>query len=370
MGSEGTAPAMLNAFIQWQEERLARAEDRHRRIEPLAFGPEFLGLDPHTHNSLAAIEEYSQRQWADTTRFFAPAPNRDFQFDGRSLTFTTPFEEESAANGTVHCQVHEAARPGQAVLIVPHWNSDGTEYDLYCKYLARLGITAACITLPYHGRRCSEGQISGSAMISANLGRTIRACRQAVVEAATAVEWLAQRGHSRIGLVGVSLGTSLATVVAAHDPRISSLALVSLASDFGQVIWDCRPTRHIRAALDGAITCEQLNSALSLFSPIHYVSKLAAHSTAVLGISGRQDQVFAPPLTHRLLDALERAGVRHEHKSLACGHYTLGTFPFNVILGRAIQRFMHHEFENGGPTSHSLPWPIGGRPGGKERSAA
>jgi len=88
-----------------------------------------------------------------------------------------------------------------------------------------------------------------------------------------------------------------------------------------------------------------------------------------MGISGRQDQVFAPPLTDRLLNAFADAGVRHEHKSLACGHYTLGTFPFNVILGRAIQRFMQHEFDTG-PASHSLPWPIGGRPGGKERSAA
>ena len=370
MGLEVSASAMLNAFIQWQEERLARAEDRHRRIEPLAFGAEFLGLDPRTDNSLTALEKYSQRQWADTKRFFGPAPNRDFQFDGRTLAFITPFDEESPCNRTVHCQVYEAAKPGHAVLIIPHWNSDGTEYDLYCKYLARRGITAACITLPYHGRRCPEGQTSGSAMISANLGRTIRTCRQAVVEAATTVEWLARRGHSHIGLVGVSLGTSLATVVAAHDPRISAMALVSLASDFGQVIWNCRPTRHIRAALDGAITCEQLNSALSLFSPIHYLSNLATNGTAVLGISGRQDQVFAPPLTHRLLDALESAGVRHEHKSLACGHYTLGTFPFNLILGRAIQRFMNHEFNEGRPTSHNLPWPSGGRAGGKERSAA
>ena len=370
MGPEGSASAMLNAFIQWQEERLARAEDRHRRIEPLAFGPEFLGLDPRTHNSLAALEEYSEQQRADTTRFFAPDPNRDFQFDGHSLTFSTPIEEEFCENRTVHCHVDEASKPGQAVLIIPHWNSDGTEYDLYCKYLARLGMTAACITLPYHGQRCPEGQISGSGMISSNLGRTLRTCRQGVLEAATIIEWLARRGHSHIGLVGVSLGTSLATVVAAHDRRISALSLVSLASDFGEVIWNCRPTRHIRASLDGAMTCEQLNSALSLFSPIHYVSKLAANGTAVLGISGRQDQVFAPPLTNRLLNAFAGAGVRHEHKSLACGHYTLGTFPFNVILGRAIQRFMQHEFDNAGPASHSLPWPIGGRPGGKERSAA
>ncbi len=370
MGPEGSASAMLNAFIQWQEERLARAEDRHRRIEPLAFGPEFLGLDPQTDNSLAAIEQFCQRQWANTSDFFAPTPNRDFQFDGQSLTFITPTEEEFRENRTVHCHVYEASKPGRAVLIIPHWNSDGTEYDLYCKYLARLGITAACMTLPYHGRRCPAGVISGSAMISANLGRTIRTCRQGVLEAATIIEWLAQRGHSHIGLVGVSLGTSLATVVAAHDPRVSALSLVSLASDFGEVIWNCRPTRHIRAALDGAMTCGQLNSALSLFSPIHYVSRLAANGTAVLGISGRQDQVFAPPLTQRLLNAFADAGVRHEHKSLACGHYTLGTFPFNVILGRAIQRFMQHEFDTGGPTSHSLPWPIGGRPGGKERSAA
>lgn len=362
---------MLNAFIQWQEERLARAEDRHRRVEPLAFGPEFLGLDPVADNSLAAIEKYCQNQWADTSRFFAPAPDRDFQFEGQSLTFTTPFEEQCDNNRTVHCQIYEASKPGQAVLLIPHWNSDGTEYELYCRYLARLGITAACITLPYHGRRCAEGQSSGSAMISANLGRTIRGCRQAIVEAGTTIEWLLQRGHSRIGLIGVSLGTSLATVLAAHDPRISALALVSLASDFGQVVWKCRPTRHIREAMEGSLSCEQLDRVWSLFSPIHYLSKLAAHGTGVLGISGKYDQVFAPNLSHRLLDAFAQAGVRHEHKSLACAHYTLGTFPFSFILGRAIQRFMRHELsENRASAPDRLPWPIGNGSGGKKRSAA
>lgn len=370
MGSEGLNSAMLSAFIQWQEERLARAEDRHRRIEPLAFGPEFLGLDPAADNSLASIDQYSQRQWSDTAQFFAAAPTSSFQFDGHSLTFATPFEEESAPNRTVHCAVYEASKPGPAILLIPHWNSEGTEYDLYCRYLARTGITAVCMTLPHHGSRCAEGQTSGAAMISANLGRTIRSCRQAIVEASTIVEWLVQRGHRRIGMVGVSLGTSLASVVAAHDPRISALSLVSLASDFGQVVWNCRPTRHIRAAMDGAITLEQLDRVWSLFSPIQYVSKLAANGTAVLGISGRQDQVFAPPLGRRLLDALSRAGVRHEHKSLACGHYTLGAFPFNVILGRAIQQFMARELTGARLTTpHHGPWPIGGS-NGKERSAA
>ena len=45
-------------------------------------------------------------------------------------------------------------------------------------------------------------------MVSANLGLTIRSCRQAVLEGRMVLDWLTQRGHQRIGVLGVSLGTA------------------------------------------------------------------------------------------------------------------------------------------------------------------
>ena len=127
------------------------------------------------------------------------------------------------------------------------------------------------MSLPYHDQRRPESQKLAAFMVSANLGRTIRSCRQAVLEARLAVMWLERQGYKRIGVVGSSLGSSIASIVAAHDSRVRVAALVMTAGHFGEVVWTGLATQHIRLALDGRLTLAQLNQVWSLISPISYV---------------------------------------------------------------------------------------------------
>jgi pimeloyl-ACP methyl ester carboxylesterase len=180
-------------------------------------------------------------------------------------------------------------------------------------------------------------------MVSANLGLTIRSCRQAVLEARLALDWLQTRGYRRIALIGASLGTAIGSVVASHDSRINAVALLSLASDFGQVVWTSRATRHIRQAIEEDLTAEQLAEIWSLFSPIHYVHSLAAQNIPVFAVSGREDAVFQPHLTEELLRAYRTHGVRYERQVLPCGHYTMGSPPFSYLMLWSLQRFLKRE---------------------------
>src|SRR5205814_6616446 len=66
----------------------------------------------------------------------------------------------------------------------------------------------------------SSDVCSSDLIVSANIARTIQVCRQAVLDARRAVAWLALQGYERIGILGTSLGSCLAMLTSAHEPRI------------------------------------------------------------------------------------------------------------------------------------------------------
>src|SRR5260370_711582 len=60
--------------------------------------------------------------------------------------------------------------------------------------------------------------------VSANIGRTMDACRQAVLDVRCCLDWLQQQGYERLGITGTSLGSCYAFLAAAHDSRIQVAA--------------------------------------------------------------------------------------------------------------------------------------------------
>ena len=81
----------------------------------------------------------------------------------------------------------------------------------------RMGISALRLSKPYHDiRRPAELERSDYA-VSANIGRTISACRQAVVDIRCCLDWLEEQGYEHFGVLGTSLGSCYAFLASAHD---------------------------------------------------------------------------------------------------------------------------------------------------------
>jgi pimeloyl-ACP methyl ester carboxylesterase len=331
----------LKAYIRWREQTLAGQGDPHKVVDPMEFGLETLIADGQTSDPLAALADYSHRHLAESERYFgAEESGAKFLHHNNELFFASPIVTETLENNLVTCRLFETSRRERAVVLFPHWNAAGADYDGFARLLRLLGITVLRMTLPYHeGRRPGSDRMD-RLMVSANLGRTIRSCRQAILEGRLAIGWLRRRGYDRIGVVGSSLGSSIASIVAAHDQRVRALALLFAASDFGEVVWTGRATRHIRKALDGRLTQTQLSEVWSLISPVSYVPRLRNNDVPTLIVSGREDEVFRPYLTERFVEALREHSVPHWWKVWPCGHYTMGTFPFNASVLTTVARFL------------------------------
>src|SRR5215216_100365 len=361
---------MLRQVIHSWERKLSQ-RDLNRMMIPFEWGTEFLDDYTATDDSLPGaggsngpcddprqtIFDYSERAIVSSNRFFdPPAEATDFSFDGQWLSFPsfvhTPYENSNTAfaryfpvpapagdlNGSLGQQVERAR--GRAVIVLPQWNADIESHVGLCRLLNRVGLAALRLSLPYHDRRTPEGLIRADYMVSANVGRTLQACRQAVLDLRGAIDWLVAQGYDRIGITGTSIGSCIAFLAFVHDERLSVGAYNHVSSYFGDVVWEGISTAHVRRGLETALTREEVRQAWLAISPNSYISLLTRNPRRGLFLSARYDLSFPPGLSRLLFEECDRHGLNYDRTLVPWGHYTTGKTPFKYYVGYAIVNYL------------------------------
>jgi dienelactone hydrolase len=176
-------------------------------------------------------------------------------------------------------------------------------------------------------------------IVSANVGRTLAVCRQAVVDARRAVMWLAARGYERIGILGTSLGSCLSMLTAAHEPLVRAAALNHVSPLFADVVWGGLSTEHVRAGLEGHISLDDLRRLWLPISPQPHLARM--HCTPTLLVYARYDLTFPVALSRRLIRDFRDMRLPHQVVVLPCGHYSTGVSPFKWLDGYVLTKFLH-----------------------------
>ena len=331
---------MLARFFHAWERRLV-AVDTDRVVRPFEWGLDWLdGFAPGSRDPARALERWTSQMVSDTA-WFGTAPCRDYVLADAQLTFSSQVQTPHGENNTVRARYFPAAQqPGsrRATLVLPQWNSDAGGHVGLCQLLARVGISALRLSLPYHDARMPPELQRADYIVSANIGRTLQVNRQAVLDARRAIAWLADRGYERIGILGTSLGSCLAMLTAAHEPLIKTAALNHISPYFADVVWEGLSTAHVRAGLDGAIDLDLLRRLWLPISPHPYISRL--RDIPALLVYARYDLSFPVRLSRQLIGDFKRHGIRHEVTVLPCGHYTTGKAPFKWLDGYTLVQFL------------------------------
>ena len=196
------------------------------------------------------------------------------------------------------------------------------------------------LSLPYHHHRKPAHLERAEYLVSSNIGRTLTAIRQAVLDARRAADWLLSRGYKRIGIVGTSVGSCIGFLAFTHDERFSTGAFIHVSSLFADVVWKGLSTKHVRQSLESATSLDQLRSLWLPISPHPFAERLRGTTRKILMVSGRYDPTFLPELSQQIYAELDRCGIPYERVWLPCGHYTMGKFPFSWLAGYQVVRFL------------------------------
>ena len=187
---------MIARFFHAWERRLV-AVDTNRLVRPFEWGLEWVdgtmarNTDPARH-----LEQWATRTLSDST-WFSTSPCHDYELRDNRLTFPSQIETPHSENNTVHTRYFPAdQRSGhrRATLVLPQWNGDADAHVGLCRLLARVGISALRLSLPYHDARMPAELQRADYIMSPNIGRTLQVNRQAVLDARRAIAWLARAG--------------------------------------------------------------------------------------------------------------------------------------------------------------------------------
>jgi dienelactone hydrolase len=331
---------MIERFFHRWEQRLADISKDDRVRRPFEWGLDWMGAnggDPMT-----AMRTWIDGVMADTDAFFTPSPTRDYTFESGQLTFPSAHDTPHRENNVVHARFfparHKPGAPRRAVVVLPQWNSDAGGHVGLSQLLARVGVSALRISLPYHDRRMPPELTRADYIVSSNIARTVQVCRQAVLDVRRAVWWLRDQGYDRIGLLGTSLGSCLAMLTASHEPLVRAQALNHVSPFFADVVWRGVSTAHVRAALDGHITLDALRELWRPISPWSYLDR--HHGRKTLLVYAKYDLTFPVDLSQVLIDEFRRRRIPVEVAMLPCGHYTTGQAPFKFLDGYYLARFL------------------------------
>jgi hypothetical protein len=330
-------------FFGYDTPKDFRLEERHPMLFPTNVRPETLDRDARLKN-LAAQGKVPRAQF---------------------LRFTSPERTPYAENDLVNARWYPAdpkkqeGKRKQAMIVMPQWNADAFSHNALCSLFNRFGISALRLSKPYHDiRRPSELERSDYA-VSANIGRTLSAVRQAVVDIRCCLDWLEGQGYEQFGVLGTSLGSAYGFLASAHDRRLRVNAFNHASAAVGDVVWAGQSTRHIRQALEEAgLTQDRVRALWAGASPVNYYAKFAGHSSRdprtgnaaefakkVLLIYAQYDLTFPLEYSLQVVKSFHEHGIDFERRVLPCGHYTTGETPFQYIDGWFLGSFVYRAFK-------------------------
>lgn len=339
---------MLGSIIRAQERRRA-TRDTNRVVLPFEWGAEYVSEDADGRDPRQVVFEAARRAVAHSEEFYALAPVKDYKLDGDLLTWTSAVRTPSPENNTARARFFPAQpskrtkgeESRRAVVVNPQWNADEQSHVALCRLLARLGVTALRLTLPYHEARRPAGFERAEYMVSPNVGRTLQSLRQAVIDTRAAVAWLDSQGYERIGAMGTSIGSCTAFLAFVHDERIDAGVFNHVSGYVADVVWRGISTQHVRAGIEGALTLEELREAWLPISPMSYVRRLATlRRRPMRFIAARHDLTFPADLSHEVIAGVRATGVPVNVSWLPCGHYTSGERPWVYLDGWKIVGFL------------------------------
>ena len=380
---------MPSPYARWMynwETRLTSV-DNNRVVRPLEWGIEWTRdwpcrngfLSPKTADECEHyLREYNRRAVAASDEFFSYKTPADFRIEKRQvqvfstreipdekiekkihgthaefLRFTSPvrtqYPENNLANARWFPAKGSPAKNKSALVMLPQWNSDALSHNGLARILNRLGISVLRLSMPYHDiRRPAEIRRADYA-VSANIGRTLDATRQGVIDVRCCLDWLQAQGYERLGMLGTSLGSCYAFLAASHDPRIKVVAFNHASTYVADVVWHGQSTRHIRQGIEPHIDLERLRGLWTAISPMSYFEQFARFPRRSLIVYAKYDLTFLPEFSQQVVSEFQRRKLHHKVVALPCGHYSIGEAPYRYLDGWCLASFLGRAFKNTEP---------------------
>ncbi|PCK84366.1 dienelactone hydrolase-related enzyme [Rhizobium sophoriradicis] len=331
---------MYHSWLDRWDERRARRGEEAKKTTAFVLDADRAFPGAKTIEALDEFCVLSDQAVSDPS-FFEPPSGRVQGFERQDgwIKFPSDVVTDVDENNVVWAKITESGSFDHALVIFHHWNASARSGQI-AKFFSQRGITVIEIAMPYHFERSRPGSLYADYILSANLGRTIQSMRQAVWDGRKLVCWLKSEGYREVSVLGMSLGSWVAGLIAAHDPVVSKASLFLTAGSLADMVWTGRATRSIRDSLEPKIELTDLRRAWGPLNMENYAHRLARPDLDLHVVLAKRDKVVLPELSESFMQRLKDAGARPNILELNCGHYSLAMPPYILLAGLSLKRFL------------------------------
>lgn len=329
----------LSWLDRWDERRARRGEEGKETAD---FVLDAERAFPAA-KKIASIEEFcvlADQAVANPGFFDEPiGSDQGFERQDRWLKFPSGMSTDIEENNLVWARIAESGSFDQAMVIFHHWNASSRNRQI-ASFFSQRGITVVEIAMPYHFERSRPGSLYADYMLSPNLGRTIQSMRQAVWDGRKLMRWLKAQGYREISVLGMSLGSWVAALIAAHDSAVSKASLFLTAGSLADMVWTGRATRSIRESLEPVVELTDLRKAWAPLNLENYAQELSRPGLDLHVVLAKRDKVVLPELSRQFMRRLKAVGAKPNILEVNCGHYSLAMPPYILLAGLSLKRFL------------------------------
>lgn len=325
---------------RWDERRVQRGNEQKKKAG-FVLDAELAFPEAKLCTSIAEFCYLADQAVGDPSFFHEPCgPALEFKRGDGWVNFSSDIQTDIQENNTVWASVTESGSLEKALVVFHHWNASKRQRQI-ADFFSKRGVTVVEMAMPYHFQRSRPGSTHADYILSPNIGRTIQSVRQAVVDGRKLIRWLKSEGYGEISVLGMSLGSWVAGLVAAHDTSVSKASLFLTAGSLADMVWTGRATQAIRESLEDHIELADLRRAWGPINQESYADKLVRPDLDLQLVLAKRDKVVIPDLSRSFLQIVKDAGGSPDLLELNCGHYSLALPPHILFAGLRLNRLLN-----------------------------
>ena len=247
------------------------------------------------------------------------------------VRFPSAVKTTAVANNTVYGDYFQpqGRGPFPGVVVLHILGGEFSMSRMIANGLARRGIAALFIKLPYYGER---RQGTRRRLISLDPNQTLESFTQAVLDIRRAAAWLGQRSEvdaERLGITGISLGGIMSALAGPLEPRFRKVAIYLGGGNLGEMIWSHKNAAAAAFRRSWRAKGETRASFLRIVKPIDPVTYgRLLQERQVLIVAAKHDKIVPPQATLALWNA---SGRKPRLVWLDCGHISAAQFLFGEM---------------------------------------
>lgn len=257
------------------------------------------------------------------------------------VTFPSPVQGDIEENNTVWAEYYLPAGNGPfpAAIVLHILGGDFPLSQMVANSLARKGVAALFIKMPYYGERRSK--TIRRRMISRNPDEIVEGMTQAVLDIRRGAAWLKNRPEvdkNRLGITGISLGGIMSALSAPALPDFHKVAIYLGGGELHRMLWE-RDDPQVaefrnKWIADGG-TRESFIKKMKVVDPANYGHLLVNRD--VLMVNADHDEIIPREATLALWESMNR---RPELIWLNAGHISASKDIFSEVI--RLQIFFTH----------------------------